>query len=71
MDANEFSSLSKWLLFSNSLQGLIYIAIVVLKISLSTNGTAFFEAWLLQNALLLEVCHFDYITQLLSCAAKK
>lgn len=47
MDANGFASLSKWPLFSNSLQGIIYIAIVVLKISLSTSGTAFFEAWLL------------------------
>lgn len=47
MDASGFASLSKWLLWANSLQGIIHIAIVVLKISLNTTGTAFFEIWLL------------------------
>jgi hypothetical protein len=62
MDASGFASLSKWLLLANSLQGIIHIAIVVLKISLNTNGAAFFEAWLLENeiTLLFEVHHFDY-----------
>lgn len=42
MVASGFASLSKWPLLANSLQGIIYIAIVVLKICLNTNGTAFF-----------------------------
>ena len=49
MVASRFASLSKWPLLAKSLQGIIYIAIVVLKICLNTNGTAFFfEAWLLK-----------------------
>lgn len=47
MDASGFASLSKWILLANSLQGIIHVAIVVLKLSLNTNGTAYFEAWLL------------------------
>lgn len=45
MNASGFASVSKWLLLSNSLQGIIHIAIMALKISLNTSGTDFFEVW--------------------------
>lgn len=41
MDAGGCACLSKWLLLANSRQGIIYIAIVVLKISLNTMGQPF------------------------------